>query len=86
MKTQWLSLSLATVLVALSSLGLTSCKSKEPDMGVPNTYQFRDPGNVELKRKLEQKNQNYYNRMDRRSMKRQARDDRYDAWFDMIMQ
>ena len=54
MKTQWFSLALLMVLLAGTSLGLTSCKNKEPDMGVPNTYQFRDPGNVELKRKLEQ--------------------------------
>lgn len=84
MKISWLSPLLALALSTGALFPLISCQNKDPD--VPNTYQFRDPGNVELQRKLNSKNAKHQNRMDRRSMRRSARDDRYDAWFDMIMQ
>jgi hypothetical protein len=45
-----------------------------------------DPGNVKLEQKLYHKNNDHANSIERRSMKRHARDQRYDAWFDMLMQ
>jgi hypothetical protein len=45
-----------------------------------------DPGNERLQQKLDSRDASYGNRIDRRSMRRSSRDDRYNAWFDMLMQ
>lgn len=45
-----------------------------------------DPGNERLQQKLDRRDAAYGNRIDRRSMRRSSRDDRYNAWFDMLMQ
>ena len=45
-----------------------------------------DPGNKRLEQKLYQQNSDQANSIERRSMRRGARDQRYDAWFDMLMQ
>lgn len=39
-----------------------------------------------LQDRLDSRNEFYYRSIDRRAMRRKARDERYDAWFDMIMQ
>jgi hypothetical protein len=72
MKSRFLSLMIPAALL-LPSL-FSSCASDD------------DPGNYKLEQRLDRRNDNYQNSIDRRSMRRHARDERYDAWFDMIMQ
>ena len=72
MKSRFLTFSLLLAAALLPNL-FVSCASD-------------DPGNYQLEQKLDKRNDRYGNRIDRRSMRRHARDQRYDAWFDMIMQ
>ncbi|MFV1994862.1 MAG: hypothetical protein ACC661_05445 [Verrucomicrobiales bacterium] len=45
-----------------------------------------DPGNEKLKSDLARRNAAHADSIERRALRRNARDQRYDAWFDMIMQ
>lgn len=46
---------------------------------------YGDP-NYALKRQLREKNEKYEAFMDRQRMRRQAGDERYQAWFDSVME
>jgi hypothetical protein len=39
----------------------------------------------ELQSRMDKRNDSYYNLQERREIRQDARDDRYDAWFDRIM-
>jgi hypothetical protein len=41
--------------------------------------------NEELQDRMDKRNEAYYNLQERREIRQDARDDRYDAWFDRIM-
>jgi hypothetical protein len=41
--------------------------------------------NEELARRLDKRNDAYFNWQERRKLRQQARDERYQAWFDRIM-
>ena len=41
--------------------------------------------NQELEERLEQRSDNYSNLQDRRGMRADARDERYNAWYDRVM-
>ena len=73
MKSRFLTLMIPAALLLLSGL-FSSCASDD------------DPGNYKLEQRLDRRNDRYQNSIDRRAMRRKARDERYDAWFDMIMQ
>ncbi len=62
---------LAALLGVAGSLTCTGCAST-------------DPGNERLERRLDDRNTSYHNRMDRREIRRGARDDRYDRWFEAM--
>ena len=72
MKLRLLALTTPAAMLLLSSL-FVSCASD-------------DPGNYKLEQRLDRRNDRYSDSIERRKMRRKARDDRYDAWFDMIMQ
>lgn len=82
---------LRTCLVVLCSLGmaagLNSCanieehekleEAREREEAIAETY--------ELKEKLAVRNEVYANLQERRRMRKQAREDRYQAWWDRVM-
>ena len=41
--------------------------------------------NAALQERLDKRNASYQQLQDRRQMREQARDERYDAWFDRVM-
>lgn len=41
--------------------------------------------NEELQDRMDKRNESYYKLQERREIRQDARDDRYDAWFDRIM-
>lgn len=41
--------------------------------------------NEELQDRMDKRNDSYYKLQERREIRQEARDDRYDAWFDRIM-
>ncbi len=73
MKSRFLTFSLLVAAALIPNL-FVSCASDD------------DPGNYKLEQRLDRRNDKYSNSIERRSMRRKARDDRYDAWFDMVMQ
>ena len=83
----------------LSATGLcclftVSCSSSDDDEYITNTTARRvgiqgyesDYHPYDLERRLEKRNDAYSRSIQRRSMRRKARDERYNQWFDMIMQ
>ncbi len=60
----------------VAALLLPACGSKDP---------YQDP-NYALKRRLRDRNATYDNYMERMRMRREAGDERYQAWFNSVME
>lgn len=65
---------LAAAAIILSSW--TGCANKDP---------YEDPNYV-LQRNLQHRNQRWDDMQNRQRMRREARDERYQAWFNSVMQ
>lgn len=66
----------ALLLAALVAVALSACANSDP---------YQDP-NYTLQRNLYHANQSWDNAMQRKYLRNQARDQRYDAWFNAVME
>lgn len=64
------------LLLAALAMTFLGCAQKDP---------YQDPNYV-LKRNLRERNQRYDNIQNRRYLRREARDQRYQAWFNSVME
>ncbi|MFZ4484199.1 MAG: hypothetical protein ACOYOL_09510 [Chthoniobacterales bacterium] len=64
------------LLAAMAAPIFSGCQSHDP---------YQDPMYT-LQRDLRHRNESWDNRQERRSMRRDARDDRYQAWFNSVME
>lgn len=82
---------LRTCLVVLCSLGmaagLISCAHTDEDEKLEEAREREEAiaETYELKEKLAVRNEVYSNVQERRRMRKQAREDRYQAWWDRVM-